>query len=117
MNRRLSIRTALVLAAVCAAWPVAAQQGVTDTEIVLGEASFANQPPLLCITITDQGEGIKKENIKRIFDPYFTTKVQTGTGLGLAIVSRLVQTNNGLVHFKTNPGHGTEVSVYFPLKT
>ncbi|NDZ18900.1 hypothetical protein C7T35_34385 [Variovorax sp. WS11] len=47
MNRRLSIRTALVLAAVCAAWPAAAQQGVTDTEIVLGDILPLTGPPAL----------------------------------------------------------------------
>ncbi|HTJ79438.1 MAG TPA: response regulator [Rariglobus sp.] len=87
-----------------------------ETEIVLGEPTFTNQPPLLALTISDQGTGISSQNLKRIFEPYFTTKVQTGTGLGLAIVARLVQTNNGLVHFKTVPEQGTEVTVYFPLK-
>ncbi|MES2631326.1 MAG: ABC transporter substrate-binding protein [Pseudomonadota bacterium] len=47
MNRRLSIRSALVLAAVCAAFPAAAQQGVTDTEIVLGDILPLTGPPAL----------------------------------------------------------------------
>jgi len=47
MNRRLTLRTALVLAAVCAAWPAAAQQGVTDTEIVLGDILPLTGPPAL----------------------------------------------------------------------
>ncbi len=87
-----------------------------ETEIVVGEAAFPNQPPLLVLTISDQGAGISGENLKRIFDPYFTTKTQDGTGLGLAIVSRLVQTSRGLIHVKTQLGHGTNVTVYFPLK-
>ena len=47
MNRRLTLRTALVLAAACAAWPAAAQQGVTDTEIVLGDILPLTGPPAL----------------------------------------------------------------------
>ncbi|MFA6285969.1 MAG: response regulator [Opitutaceae bacterium] len=87
-----------------------------ETEIVIGETAFPNQPPLLALTIGDQGSGITGDNLKRIFDPYFTTKTQDGTGLGLAIVSRLVQTSRGLIHVKTQVGHGTHVTVYFPLK-
>ncbi len=87
-----------------------------ESDIVVGEAAFPNQPPLLALTISDQGSGISGENLKRIFDPYFTTKTRDGTGLGLAIVSRLVQTSRGLIHVKTQLGHGTNVTVYFPLK-
>ncbi len=87
-----------------------------ETEVAVGETTFLNQPPLLALCISDEGSGIESENLPKIFDPYFTTKVQTGTGLGLAIVSRLVQTNRGFIHLKTLPGHGTVVTIYFPLK-
>ena len=87
-----------------------------DTEISLGEAGFPNQPPVLALSITDQGSGIGCEHLARIFDPYFTTKAQTGTGLGLAIVARLVQNNRGFIHLKTRLDQGTTVTLYFPLK-
>lgn len=87
-----------------------------DSEISRCEAGFPNQPPLLALSITDQGTGIRRENLARIFDPYFTTKAQTGTGLGLAIVARLIQNNHGFIHLKTRLDQGTTVTLYFPLK-
>jgi two-component system sensor histidine kinase/response regulator len=86
------------------------------TELVLGLESFANTPPLLALTILDQGSGIGAETLPRIFDAYFTTKAQAGTGLGLAIVARLVRTHHGLVHVKTRLGEGTSMTLYLPLK-
>ena len=88
-----------------------------DTEISVGEAGFPNQPPLLALGISDQGAGIDREHLARIFDPYFTTKGQTGTGLGLSIVARLIQNNRGFIHLKSRLDHGTTVTLYFPLKT
>jgi signal transduction histidine kinase len=87
-----------------------------ETELVVGESTFAGKLPLLALTISDQGSGIGSETLARIFDPYFTTKTATGTGLGLAIVARLVQTHRGLIHVKTRIGLGTQVMLYFPLK-
>jgi signal transduction histidine kinase len=84
-------------------------------ELVIGLENFANTPPLLALTVLDRGSGISAETLPRIFDAYFTTKVQTGTGLGLAIVARLVRTHRGLIHVKTRLGEGTSVTLYFPL--
>ena len=49
------------------------------------------------IAVTDTGSGITPENQRRIFDPYFTTKVK-GTGLGLAISRRLIEAHGGTHH-------------------
>jgi len=87
------------------------------TELVLGLESFANTPPLLALTVLDQGSGIGAETLPRIFDPYFTTKAQAGTGLGLAIVARLVRTHHGLIHVKTRLGEGTSMTLCFPLQS
>jgi len=89
----------------------------SDTEISLGEATFPNNPPLLVLTISDEGSGITSDNLQRIFAPYFTTKESSGTGLGLSIVSRLVQSNNGLIRVKTVLEKGTEITVFFPIAT
>jgi signal transduction histidine kinase len=88
-----------------------------EAEIAVGENTFFNQPPLLAITINDQGSGMSSETLRRIFDPYFTTKAQNGTGLGLSIVARLVQTSRGFIHVKTKLGQGTDMTVYLPIKT
>jgi two-component system, sensor histidine kinase and response regulator len=78
--------------------------------------SFANHPPLVALSVLDQGPGIPHDVLSRIFEPYFTTKAQTGTGLGLAIVTRLARHHNGLVHVKTKIGEGTRFTVYLPAK-
>ncbi len=76
--------------------------------------SFANSAPVVALSVLDQGPGIPRDVLSRIFEPYFTTKGQTGTGLGLAIVTRLVKHHNGLIHVKTKLGEGTRFTVYVP---
>jgi two-component system sensor histidine kinase/response regulator len=85
-------------------------------ERFIGSDSFINEPPVVALSVLDQGPGIPSDVLARIFEPYFTTKVQTGTGLGLAIVSRLVKTHHGLVHVKSHPGDGTRFTIYLPGK-
>jgi signal transduction histidine kinase len=85
-------------------------------ERFIGTDSFVNLPPVIALSILDEGPGIPSDVLARIFEPYFTTKVQTGTGLGLAIVSRLVKAHHGLVHVKSKPGEGTRFTIYIPGK-
>jgi two-component system, sensor histidine kinase and response regulator len=85
-------------------------------ERFIGRESFANDPPVVALSILDQGPGIPPDVLNRIFEPYFTTKALTGTGLGLAIVSRLVKAHHGLVHVKSRPGEGTRFTIYLPAK-
>jgi len=65
------------------------------------------------ITIEDHGIGIPEENIKRIFDPYFTTK-QRGNGLGLTIVYSIVKKHNGQITVESQLGIGTKFQIYLP---
>ena len=65
------------------------------------------------IAITDTGEGIKQENLARIFDPYFTTK-QTGTGLGLAAVYSIVKKHHGHIDVESQMGQGTTFRFWLP---
>ena len=85
-------------------------------DIVVGREPLANEPPLVALSVLDQGPGIAPEVLPHIFEPYFTTKAEQGTGLGLAIVSRLVQDHRGLLHVKTKLHEGTRITVYFPAK-
>lgn len=71
----------------------------------------------VCITVRDDGCGIPPEGIRQIFEPFYTTKLQ-GSGLGLAAVANVVRSAGGWLMVKsttTQPGRGTEVSVYLPL--
>ncbi len=66
------------------------------------------------ITLTDTGVGIPKENINKIFQPFFTTKGKKGTGLGLMIATNIINNIGGTIGVKTNPGEGTSIKVVFP---
>jgi PAS domain S-box-containing protein len=65
------------------------------------------------IAISDTGEGIKPEDVSRIFDPYFTTK-QTGTGLGLAAVYSIVKKHRGYIEVDSQIGKGTTFRIWLP---
>ena len=67
------------------------------------------------ITVSDTGGGIDDERIKRIFDPYFTTK-KKGAGLGLMIVNRIVRDHNGLIDVSSRTGHGATFRIWIPLR-
>lgn len=63
--------------------------------------------------ISDTGSGIPKENLSKIFEPYFSTK-ETGTGLGLAIVQKIVEVHNGTIDIESTEGNGTRFTVRLP---
>ena len=65
------------------------------------------------IDVEDTGIGIPPENLKRIFDLYFTTK-DKGSGIGLSMVYRIVQLHDGEVEVQSTPGHGTRFRLIFP---
>ncbi len=68
----------------------------------------------LKIEIADTGEGIRQENLDRIFTPFFTTKQPgKGTGLGLAVTRRIIQEHNGEIDIKSTFGKGTTVTITF----
>ncbi|MGI8907944.1 MAG: two-component system sensor histidine kinase NtrB [Candidatus Sumerlaeaceae bacterium] len=67
------------------------------------------------LRVADNGPGIPEEDLRRIFEPYFTTKF-SGTGLGLAIVSRIVEEHHGHMNIVSQPGQGTVVTLSFPLE-
>ncbi len=67
----------------------------------------------LKISIKDYGTGISKENISRIFDPYFTTK-PFGTGLGLASVFSIIKKHDGIITADSDYGKGTVFYIYLP---
>lgn len=65
------------------------------------------------IDIEDEGIGIAKDHLSRIFDPYFTTK-KKGSGLGLATAYSIIRNHNGLITVDSEPGRGTIMSIYVP---
>lgn len=65
------------------------------------------------VRINDNGSGIPKENIKKIFDPFYSTKGEKGTGLGLFITKQLLEQNGGKISVESVFGEGTTFTVIF----
>ena len=65
------------------------------------------------ITVQDEGVGIAEDNLKKIFDPYFTTKPK-GSGLGLATSYSIIKAHGGIVDVVSQPGEGTVFYIYLP---
>lgn len=65
------------------------------------------------IQVADTGGGIDKENLSKIFDPYFTTK-STGTGLGLAIAHNIIEAMGGEISVDSKLGQGTTFFIFLP---
>jgi two-component system sensor histidine kinase FlrB len=72
--------------------------------INLSASRQTDNPNWVDLSVTDNGPGIKAENINRVFEPFFTTK-SNGTGLGLAVVKSVAQSHQGKVHV-TNSAEG-----------
>jgi PAS domain S-box-containing protein len=68
------------------------------------------------IEVRDEGEGIPRENLARLTDPFFTTKRDHGgTGLGLAVSASIAQEHQGRLEFESAPGQGAIVRLWLPL--
>ena len=87
-----------------------AENTTTGTNIrSLGQGNYVR------IIIKDHGKGIPRENLSRIFDPYFTTKKKKergGIGLGLAISDSIIKYHNGLISVESIVNSGTTFSIY-----
>lgn len=69
------------------------------------------------VSIKDTGCGIKKEDMNKIFDPFYSTKpVNKGTGLGLSISYGIVQQHGGNIECESEEGEGTTFNVFLPVK-
>src|SRR5256712_670099 len=74
--------------------------------------------PQMEITVADSGHGMTEEEVRRAFEPFYTTKAPGRcTGLGLAIVDHIVRAHGGQVVVESIPGRGTTMRVRLPLET
>jgi PAS domain S-box-containing protein len=72
-----------------------------------------NHDSYACIEFIDNGIGISKENLEKMYHPFFTTKPD-GIGLGMAIVKKIVDLHKGDIDIKSKPGEGTKVKIILP---
>lgn len=70
----------------------------------------------ILVRFADTGIGIAKENLDKLFNPFFTTR-RGGTGLGLAIVQRIMESHSGRILVESKLGAGSCFTLEFPLKT
>jgi PAS domain S-box-containing protein len=85
----------------------------TRTQSAIGESRTGEY---IAISVTDHGIGMERQIQQRIFEPFFTTKDQgKGTGLGLAVVYGVVNSHNGFITVQSEPGIGSQFTLYFPL--
>lgn len=70
----------------------------------------------VCVEVTDEGTGIAKADLEKIFNPFFSTKpADKGTGLGLATVASIVQCHGGFITVESELSTGTTFRVYIPV--
>ncbi len=92
--------------------------GLADPEPGRVEVRTVDDPnnDLVRIEVADDGTGVRPEDRRRIFEPYFSTK-REGTGLGLAIVSRIVADHRGYLRVHDRRPRGTRFIVELPVRT
>ncbi|MGC1466004.1 MAG: PAS domain S-box protein [Pseudolabrys sp.] len=72
----------------------------------------------VCLSVTDNGEGMDEDTARRASEPFFTTKgVGKGTGLGLSMVQGLAEQSGGRLVLKSKKGEGTTVELWLPVAT
>jgi len=75
--------------------------------------SAAREGDAIRISVMDNGVGMSKETLSRLFQPLFTTKAK-GMGMGLAVIKRIVEAHNGSINIQSEQGEGTTVTIILP---
>ena len=72
----------------------------------------------LRVTVSDNGPGIPRDHLPRVFDPFFTTRRERGgTGLGLSLAHAIIVDHDGQISVNSRPGGGTTFTIDLPLRS
>lgn len=88
------------------------QNGVENEDFVRITIEDAGEDA--CVTITDSGCGVHTDNVKQLFQPFYTSKKEKGTGLGLYICFNIVYIHNGRISVKSPEGEGASFMITLP---
>jgi PAS domain S-box-containing protein len=66
------------------------------------------------LQISDTGKGIERDDLQKIFDPFFTSKSE-GTGMGLSVAHGIIHEHSGAIEVDSKPGRGTTFNIYLPI--
>jgi len=93
-----------------------AMPNVTGTVTIT--SSLNQESDKVDITISDQGSGIAPNDLERLFEPFYSTRLDKGgSGLGLFVTNFLVSQHHGTLDFSSELGKGTTVKVSLPTPT
>jgi len=91
---------------------------IADEGGITLETDVLTDGQTLEMKVIDTGCGMPPQVVKRIFEPFYTTKDQgEGTGLGLSLVYKIIERHEGSIEVESEEGKGTTVTVRLPLKT
>jgi two-component system nitrogen regulation sensor histidine kinase NtrY len=79
-----------------------------DPEIRLSCYTDSNNH--ICLSVTDNGEGIQADKLEQVFVPFFTTRKE-GSGIGLSLCRKIIRLHEGQITIESEPGNGTTVTL------
>ncbi len=91
-------------------------EGESVTMTVSTRLDTEREPPMIEIGVQDEGVGISERSVKKIFNPFFSTKV-SGSGLGLAVTRRILQDHGGEIEVQSQENVGTTFYLRIPART
>jgi len=93
-------------------------QALTDRRQAVSVSSSCDLPrSAVCMSVRDEGAGILPEDLKKVCEPFYTTKrSQGGTGLGLYVCESIAKEHGGALRVESAPGKGTVVTVSLPAE-
>ena len=90
-----------------------ANQALSNVENPKIEVQIRERKDYVEISVADNGKGIDKKDIDKVFEPKFTTKT-SGMGLGLPMVKNIIETYRGSIHFISELNKGTVFTIKLP---